>query len=132
MSRRSTRVSLGAALLAAVALSVAVPANASTPRERSLARQVRTLKAANMKLRRERNTARAKLAICQQGVGKAASTMTPFQLTSTVFPAANLVFEHWQDGTAPGQFTAFDLSSHTLSEGYNEHWTYTFDLTKWQ
>ena len=75
---------------------------------------------------------RAKLAICQQGVGKAASTMTPFQLTSTVFPAANLVFEHWQDGTAPGQFSTFDLSSHTLSEGYNESWTYTFSLDRWQ
>jgi outer membrane murein-binding lipoprotein Lpp len=134
MSRRSTttRVSLGAALLAAVALSVAVPANASTPRARSLARQVRTLKSANAKLRRERNTARAKLATCQQGVGPAVSTMTPYQLTSSVFPAANLVFEHWQDGTAPGQFTTFDLSSHTVSQGYYEDWTYTFDLTEWQ
>jgi hypothetical protein len=51
-----------AGLVAVVAVTVmAVPAQAATPRERALARQVTTLKAQAAKLKRERNTARAQL-----------------------------------------------------------------------
>ena len=120
-----------AAVLSLAALSVG-QAQAATPRERALARQVATLKKQNVKLKRQLKITRAQLTTCQQGVGPAASTMTPFQLATTVFPAANLVFEHWQDGYGPGQFSTFDLSSHTLTEGYNEHWTYTFSLDGWK
>ncbi len=47
------------------ATATAVPAQAATPKERALARQVKTLKAQAAKLKVERNAARAQLASTQ-------------------------------------------------------------------
>jgi hypothetical protein len=101
-----------------------------TPKERSLARQVKALKAQTATLTSERNAARAQLATaqskittltserdaarsslttCQLGTTQAVSTMTPLQLTTTVFPIAYQVFEGWKDGYDDGDFSAKNI-----------------------
>jgi outer membrane murein-binding lipoprotein Lpp len=58
-----------AGLVAVVAVTAtAIPAQAATPKERTLARQVKTLNAQAAKLKRERNAARAQLANAQAGL----------------------------------------------------------------
>jgi hypothetical protein len=58
-----------AGLVAVVGLTAtAIPAQAATPKERTLARQVKTLKVQAAKLKRERNAARAQLANAQAGL----------------------------------------------------------------
>ena len=58
-----------AGLVAVVAVTgTAVPAQAATPKERTLARQVKTLKLQAAKLKRERTAARAQLARAQAGL----------------------------------------------------------------
>jgi outer membrane murein-binding lipoprotein Lpp len=58
-----------AGLVAVVAVTAtAIPAQAATPKERTLARQVKTLNAQAAKLKRERNVARAQLANAQAGL----------------------------------------------------------------
>ena len=115
-----------AGLVAVIAASAtAVPAQAATPNERALVRQVKTLKAQAAKLKRERNTARvqtanmkatltatraslvrvtgerdaarASLGICQTGAAAGISTMTPMQAATSVLPAVVTVFESWND-----------------------------------
>ena len=104
-------------------VAVASPAQAATPKERNLARQVQTLKAQKTKLTRERNAARAQraaarssLATAQQSIVKltrqrdaarsslataqfstsaAVSTMTPQQINSLVLPEIYDVYKAW-------------------------------------
>jgi hypothetical protein len=58
-----------AGLVAVVAVTAtAVPAQAASPKERALARQVKTLKAQAAKLKRERNAARVQLADTNAGL----------------------------------------------------------------
>jgi outer membrane murein-binding lipoprotein Lpp len=117
-----------AALLAVLAL--APVASASTPRERQLARQVKTLKASNARLTRERNAARAALGVCQAGVPQAIGTMTPEQLSANVLPVAKAVFDA-QPGSIELGWSTFTSSSHTESPGSYESWYVSFDFTRW-
>jgi outer membrane murein-binding lipoprotein Lpp len=162
-----------AGLVAVVAVTaIAVPAQAATPKERALARQVKTLKAQAAKLKRERNAARtqltavqaglaatqaslatvtaerdaargqvstvsgerdaarASLAVCQQGVVPAVSTMTPMQLSTNVLPTLHAVFEGWTDGYGAGQYSAYASKSSTVSDLYRDQ-RFSFDVTEW-
>jgi hypothetical protein len=127
-ARKTRRLPIiGAALLALV---MAAPAVAATPRERALTKQVRQLKAANAKLTRERSSARASLASCQGGVPSAIATMTPEQLSRDVLPVAKARFDAYPGSIALG-WSAYTLDSHTVSTGSYESWTWTFDFTRW-
>ena len=78
----------------------------------------------------ERDSARASLGVCQQGVATAASTMTPMQLTTDLLPTLHAVFEGWKDGYGAGQVSAYAYKSSTLSDSYRDQ-SYSFDVTEW-
>src|SRR5262245_61491809 len=128
--RYPLRAAALAAVLGLAALSVG-QAHAATPRERALARQVATLKKENAKLKRQLKITRAQLTTCQRGVSQAVSTMTPEQLNRDVMPIATARFDAFPGSHALG-WTAWTLHSHTLSEGYYEQWSWTFNYTKEQ
>jgi hypothetical protein len=113
---------------AAITLVFAASVQAATPRERALVRQVKTLKAQNAKLTRERNSARAQLATAQQGTAQTVSTMSPVQITQTLFPTIYNVFEAWDDGFDGGDVWTSNYTSHTVDGDGDDSWSYSFSL----
>ena len=55
--------------------------------------------------------------------------MTPEQLSRDVMPIATARFDANPGSHAPG-WTAWTLHSDTLSEGYYESWTWSFNYTR--
>jgi hypothetical protein len=113
---------------AVITLAFAASVQAATPRERALVRQVKTLKAQNAKLTRERNSARAQLATAQQGTAQTVSTMSPVQITQTLFPTIYNVFEAWDDGFDGGDVWTSNYTSHTVDGDGDDSWSYSFSL----
>jgi hypothetical protein len=113
---------------AAITLALAASVQAATPRERALVRQVKTLKAQNAKLTRERNSARAELATAQQGTAQTVSTMSPVQITQTLFPTIYNVFDAWDDGFDGGDLWTSNYTSHTVDGDGDDSWSYSFGL----
>jgi hypothetical protein len=113
---------------AVITLAFAASVQAATPRERALVRQVKTLKAQNAKLTRERNSARAQLATAQQGAAQTVSTMSPVQITQTLFPTIYNVFEAWDDGFDGGDVWTSNYTSHTVDGDGDDSWSYSFSL----
>lgn len=113
---------------ATITLTFAASVQAATPRERALLRQVKTLKAQNAKLTNERNAARAQLATSQQGTAQTVSTMSPSQITQTLFPTIYNVFEAWDDGFDDGDLWTSNYTSHTVDGNGDDSWSYSFSL----
>jgi hypothetical protein len=113
---------------ATITLTFAASVQAATPRERALLRQVKTLKAQNAKLTNERNFARAQLATAQQGTAQTVSTMSPSQITQTLFPTIYNVFEAWDDGFDDGDLWTSNYTSHTVDGNGDDSWSYSFSL----
>jgi hypothetical protein len=113
---------------AAITLAFAASVQAATPRERALVRQVKTLKAQNAKLTSARNSARAQLATAQQGTAQTVSTMSPSQITQTLFPTVYNVFEAWDDGFDDGDLWTSNYTSHTVDGDGDDSWSYSFSL----
>jgi hypothetical protein len=113
---------------AAITLAFAASVQAATPRERALVRQVKTLKAQNAKLTSERNSARAQLATAQQGTAQTVSTMSPSQITQTLFPTVYNVFEAWDDGFDDGDLWTSNYTSHSVDGDGDDSWSYSFSL----
>lgn len=120
---------------AAITLVFAASVQAATPRERALVRQVKTLKAQKANLTRERKTARtqlatanSQLATAQQGTAQAVSTMSPIQITETLFPTIYNVFEAWNDGFDDGDLWTSNYTTHTVDGAGDDSWSYSFSL----
>lgn len=99
-------VALIATVLAAL---VAVgSAQASTPRERALTKQVATLK-------RENRALEARLVVCQSSTPGAVSTMTPLAIATTVLPAAYGAYEAFDRAFGyDGPYSVFQTRSLTV------------------
>jgi hypothetical protein len=92
---------------------------------------VKTLKAQNIKLKRDLVAERARVAVCQTGTSGAISTMTPMQASALVLPPALTVFESWQDrygeSGPDGYYSSASKSEH-LSNGQLDDISFYFSI----
>jgi hypothetical protein len=126
------RKTIVAGLVAVTAIiATAGTAQAATPKERALARQVKTLKAQNATLKRELASERARLSICQTSASAAISTMTPMQAATLILPPVVTVFENWKDRygeDGPNGYYASASKSEMLSNGQLDDVSFYFSI----